>query len=541
MADRILQLPFPGTMRASQATPPNRHATSRFVGSGEPLPPLLRGFFERRLDHDFSGVRVHRGPAAEDSARSLGARAYTHGRDIVFGAGAYAPARVPGLLAHELAHVAQQHGGQPFVQMSALSDDIKKTWNATPRIEALLTRLSQADVQGAQNDADIDNELATLLAKSPDDLFLAQKIRKGELGRTAAGPGKPQGRPIQVFFFKGSTDRRALVIAGVHGSERQGMDVAQRLIKDLQAAATPPVLTTIIVPSLFPDNAARGKMGIREGGTPTNRNFPDPSEDLAASKAAGKGTAVDASKDGAGKRSRAILPENIMLLEVMEKFHPERIISIHGTRGPGSAGVFYDARNLRPDETKAAQEEGRAAADLYDAGDPWEAAAPDERAARKKALERELIGKSATAKRDAADKTDRDLSLNAAKRIDAATTGLKGREQRAMGREKRPDGKPETAAETAKAVPDRRAHPSVAGNVGSTGALDSATWSGGVPGGVSLGQYASQRGVSIFTVEPPLNFNTDDYKHAPEKVTQADRATELQAYADAVRTILLGS
>jgi hypothetical protein len=54
-------------------------------------------------------VRVHTGGRAADSARRLGARAYTVGRDIVFGSGQYAPATPAGrgLLAHELAHVAQ--------------------------------------------------------------------------------------------------------------------------------------------------------------------------------------------------------------------------------------------------------------------------------------------------------------------------------------------------------------------------------------------------------------------------------------------------
>ena len=64
-------------------------------------------------------------------------------------------------------------------------------------------------------------------------------------------------------------------------------------------------------------------------------------------------------------------------------------------------------------------------------------------------------------------------------------------------------------------------------------------------GGTSLGDYASERGTSIFTVEPPVNRNIADYgkggNNAGEKVNQADRTTELQAYADAVRTVLLAN
>jgi hypothetical protein len=55
-------------------------------------------------------VRVHADASAQRSAREVDALAYTVGRDIVFGAGQYAPGTRPGmrLLAHELAHVVQQ-------------------------------------------------------------------------------------------------------------------------------------------------------------------------------------------------------------------------------------------------------------------------------------------------------------------------------------------------------------------------------------------------------------------------------------------------
>ncbi|MFL5383022.1 MAG: DUF4157 domain-containing protein [Longimicrobiaceae bacterium] len=77
---------------------------------GEPLPKAARDFFESRFRRDFGRVRVHTDGKAADAARSVQARAYTIGRDIVFGAGAYAPTTAEGkrLLAHELTHVIQQ-------------------------------------------------------------------------------------------------------------------------------------------------------------------------------------------------------------------------------------------------------------------------------------------------------------------------------------------------------------------------------------------------------------------------------------------------
>jgi len=79
-------------------------------GGGRPLPEAVRAFFEHRFGYDFSNVRVHTGADAADLARSINARAFTVGRDIVFGSNEYAPQCATGqqLLAHELMHVVQQ-------------------------------------------------------------------------------------------------------------------------------------------------------------------------------------------------------------------------------------------------------------------------------------------------------------------------------------------------------------------------------------------------------------------------------------------------
>lgn len=80
--------------------------------NGATLDEPVRREMQHRFAHDFSAVRVHRGVEAERSAKDVGARAYTVGRDIVFASGEYAPNSSAGrqLLAHELAHVAQQTG-----------------------------------------------------------------------------------------------------------------------------------------------------------------------------------------------------------------------------------------------------------------------------------------------------------------------------------------------------------------------------------------------------------------------------------------------
>ena len=59
---------------------------------------------EPRFSYDFSRVKVHSDKLAAESAQAVGAKAYTVGRDIVFGAHQYAPSTNAGqkLLAHEL-------------------------------------------------------------------------------------------------------------------------------------------------------------------------------------------------------------------------------------------------------------------------------------------------------------------------------------------------------------------------------------------------------------------------------------------------------
>ena len=62
---------------------------------------------ESRFERSFADVRVHGGELAARSAESLGAAAYALGNHIVMGSAIPASER-PRILAHELAHVAQQ-------------------------------------------------------------------------------------------------------------------------------------------------------------------------------------------------------------------------------------------------------------------------------------------------------------------------------------------------------------------------------------------------------------------------------------------------
>lgn len=84
----------------------------RVESSGAPLPATAREPMERAFGRDFGGVRIHTDAGAGELASSVGALAFTRGSHIVFGPRTFEPSTREGkhLLAHELAHVVQQHG-----------------------------------------------------------------------------------------------------------------------------------------------------------------------------------------------------------------------------------------------------------------------------------------------------------------------------------------------------------------------------------------------------------------------------------------------
>nr|WP_320010955.1 DUF4157 domain-containing protein [uncultured Desulfobulbus sp.] len=81
-------------------------------GSGHPLPPPVREDMERRLGMDLGSVRIHTDANAARLNHILHAHAFTVGEHIAFNRSCFQPETASGrfLLAHELAHVAQNRG-----------------------------------------------------------------------------------------------------------------------------------------------------------------------------------------------------------------------------------------------------------------------------------------------------------------------------------------------------------------------------------------------------------------------------------------------
>jgi outer membrane protein OmpA-like peptidoglycan-associated protein len=123
--------------------------------AGEPLDAGTRGFFEPRFGRGFGDVRIHTDGRAAESARSVDAVAYTVGRDVVFGAGAYRPESTEGrrLIAHELTHVVQQGAASRAVQRAGNPALIPPGMPCTP---ATSTPTSFMEVLFANDSASLD-------------------------------------------------------------------------------------------------------------------------------------------------------------------------------------------------------------------------------------------------------------------------------------------------------------------------------------------------------------------------------------------------
>ena len=152
-----------------------------------------------------------------------------------------------------------------------------------------------------------------------------------------------KGRPIKAYFFPGTGDKNALVLGGVHGSELSSIEVARSLVSKLSRGPSP-YYNVLVVPELFPDNAAVAKEFANQigselnigryswaGATDPNRQMPGP----------GKCQHDDPPID---EKGRIIEYENLLLFKLIQEFRPDRIASIHAIRNTGYAGFFADPR-----------------------------------------------------------------------------------------------------------------------------------------------------------------------------------------------------
>jgi hypothetical protein len=206
---------------------------------------------------------------------------------------------------------------------------------------------------------------------------------------------------VRAFLFPGRTKRRALIVSGIHGDEVAAVEVMERLrifLRERSEAGERPFFTTILVPVAIPRTQRSeqryvpegvGLVEAVEGGRKVwkvvrhqiepNLNFPLPGENFQMAQQRGKGQPTKAelmtriiSRSGKVQKrpprgpltSIRMLPETRFLVQLIERFQPERLAAVHahsrqsvchpcvegrqvncGGEGPG---IFVDPRGMNP-------------------------------------------------------------------------------------------------------------------------------------------------------------------------------------------------
>ena len=183
-------------MRSPSTAPLAVHETLR--SRGQPLDADTRAYFEPRYSHDFPRVRVHADHQAGETARAMDAAAYTVGSQIVFAEGRYQPGTAAGrrLLAHELAHVAQQRNASvpgTRLEIDEPSDAAERAADAAARhalVQATTRMVDAVDAPATVRRTTVDSWAGTF----DNDLQYDVKNENDGKGKGA------YSSPIQIRF-----------------------------------------------------------------------------------------------------------------------------------------------------------------------------------------------------------------------------------------------------------------------------------------------------------------------------------------------------
>src|SRR5262245_22051381 len=362
---------------------------------GQQLDQTTRSFMEYRFGRDFGHVRVHDDTLASASASALRAKAYTHGSDIVFGAGAFAPGTPQGrrLLAHELTHVVQQeqayaHGSvqEAPAPVSAPGDRAEREADRVaesvddPGGPPLIVERPTASLSRAPLDVDTISADAQNLATTTVQIGVGPSLpmallffkynghASGEIAKAADYPttftmpadkskrvapkdlpnadaSPPLSNiPIEAHFFPTlwPATGRALVLGGFHGDEQPGWQVTDALVTELSqpGGAVGLAFNTIIVPRVNAAAIEDELAGVSMWRNRCNRQLVDLNRNFPTGEKP-KDTDCRNTVDSKGAAAPT-QPEVQGLMNIITKFKPDRIVSTHAIFNPKSAGVFAD-------------------------------------------------------------------------------------------------------------------------------------------------------------------------------------------------------
>ncbi|MFH2102456.1 MAG: DUF2817 domain-containing protein [Chloroflexota bacterium] len=156
--------------------------------------------------------------------------------------------------------------------------------------------------------------------------------RSGEVGWSAGQPSLPIDGVFFPSYLNRHHDRRALVLGGIHGNERPGIEIADALVADLRSGSGSLARSlnyhTIVVPRVNPWGDVNNSR-CNANNVDLNRNLPVPGASTSSPVCTNTATA-------------GVQPETQAIVDVINNFQPNRTLSMHSISNAADAGIYAD-------------------------------------------------------------------------------------------------------------------------------------------------------------------------------------------------------
>lgn len=221
---------------AGTATAAGPHSGATTTSSVPQAPPSsdIGGTFGSALGSNLAGVRVHTGAQAAAMSRTLNAHAFTHGRDIYFGQGKFAPNTQWGahLLAHELVHASRHAPARGVIRRRRADDPVPNTPATGLEGVGNTTERQRGEEAFDFSEAEMASRLAATPAAVPASGAARTQSEPSTESRLA---GVDSGRTAPRAAAGGARERSDATPA--RSRRRQGSDAGQEASRDARSSA----------------------------------------------------------------------------------------------------------------------------------------------------------------------------------------------------------------------------------------------------------------------------------------------------------------
>lgn len=285
---------------------------------GRPLDPAVRGSMEASFGRSFADVEVHRGPAVDASAQSMGAAAFAAGEAVYLHSLTPGPETPAGreILAEELAHVAQGVGARAATHTlppeGAVEQEAHRAAHDAARGGAARTTSSPGDATGVGRFIDI-----ALIGYGVKKLY--DELTEEEVEAAKADPDQPS--EATVAAIQGGVPPQldaAVAKLGGEPSPATNLAVAESLfgVKDFLKGRLPPSNQGPVMSVLL---SVSGAINTLEAAAEPGRVLGEVKEQVAAKKAELEGLVAGAKEppvdpDGKQLEPDALTPDQASIL-----------------------------------------------------------------------------------------------------------------------------------------------------------------------------------------------------------------------------------